>query len=266
MSMDTTARRQFLNDYRTIRHAEARGSKDSAYYRALPYEDVTGKNAGQWKIRGKSYRYFERKILAELERSMARPLDILDLGAGNCWMSHRLSLRNHRPVALDIFSDPLDGLLASHHYPVEFPVLEAQFDQLPFSASRFDLIIFNASIHYAPDYHATLREVRRCLRPKGSFIIMDSPVYERPEHGEMMRTERRALFERQYGFPSDALASREYLDEPLLKTLAEDLGITWTVHRAWYGWKWFLRPWKAALQGKRPPSQFLILNGRFAHK
>jgi SAM-dependent methyltransferase len=264
--MDTAARRQFLSDYRTIRRAEERGSKDSAYYRALPYEDKTGKNSGQWQIRGRSYRYFEQNILARLESCTVRPLDILDLGAGNCWMSHRLSLRNHRPVALDIFSDPLDGLLASRHYPVGFPVLEAQFDQLPFSAARFDLIIFNASIHYAADYHRTLREVRRCLRPKGCFIIMDSPVYERPEHGELMREERRAVFERQYGFPSDALSSREYLDKPLINKLAIDLGIVWTVHRAWYGWKWFLRPWKAALSGSRPPSQFLILSGQFIHK
>ena len=261
--MDTIARRQFLDDYRTIRHAEARGSQDAAYYLALPYEDRTGKNSEQWKIRGASYRYFERKILTSFECRAERPLDILDLGAGNCWMSYRLALRKHQPVAVDIFSDPLDGLLASRHYPVRFPALEGQFDQLPFSGARFDLAIFNASIHYSPDYHATLKEVRRCLRPSGSFIIMDSPVYELPEHGEMMRNERRAFFQRQYGFPSDALASKEYLDRPLLRTLALDLGIAWTEHRTWYGVQWFLRPWKAAWKGKRPPSQFLILVGRF---
>src|SRR4051812_6138634 len=102
--MDTIARRQFLHDYRTIRHAEARGSQDAAYYLALPYEDSTGKNSEQWKIRGASYRYFERKILTGLERYAERPLDILDLGAGNCWMSYRLTLRKHRPIAVDIFS------------------------------------------------------------------------------------------------------------------------------------------------------------------
>jgi SAM-dependent methyltransferase len=261
--MDTVARRQFLDDYRTIRHAEKRGSNDPEYYRALPYRDLSGKNSDQWKIRGKSYSYFERKILPDLEKQAGRALDILDLGAGNCWMAHRLSIRNHKPVALDIFPDPLDGLLAARHYPVKFPVLEAQFDQLPFPNEQFDLIVFNASIHYAGNYHATLSEVRRCLRAKGSFVIMDTPVYELPEHGEMMRKERREFFKKQYGFPSDALSSREYLDEPLLEALAGDLGIQWEIHRAWYGFKWFLRPWKAALAGKRPPSQFLILVGRF---
>ncbi|HMF74531.1 MAG TPA: class I SAM-dependent methyltransferase [Bryobacteraceae bacterium] len=261
--METTTRRQFLDDYRTIRHAEGRGSEDPSYYLALPYRDLNGNNSAQWEIRGKSYHHFERKILPGLEKRLGRPLDILDLGAGNCWMSYRLSLRDHRPVALDIFSDSRDGLLASRHYPRRFSVIEAQFDHLPFPEQSFDLAIFNASFHYSSDYHHTLRELRRCLRPKGCFVIMDSPVYARPEHGELMRAERREQFLRQYGFPSDALASLEYLDEPMLQRLASELGIDWRMHRVWYGWNWFLRPWKARMQKRRPPSRFVILAGEF---
>jgi SAM-dependent methyltransferase len=261
--METTTRREFLDNYRTIRHAEGRGSDDPAYYMALPYEDLSGKNADQWKIRGKSYRYFERKVLPAIEKRLKRPLDILDLGAGNCWMSHRLSLRDHKPVAVDIFSDDRDGLLAARHYPRPFPVIEAQFDHLPFPKRSFDLVIFNASFHYSSDYHVTLREVRRCLRPRGRVVIVDSPLYARPEHGELMRAERRGHFLKRYGFPSDALASIEYMDEPMLKALARDLGIEWQRHSVWYGWNWFLRPWKARLRHSRPPSRFLILTGVF---
>src|SRR5262245_32027794 len=154
--MEQAVRRQFLDDYRKIRHAEGRGSDDANYYLELPYRDVTGKNAGQWAIRGASYRYFERKILRVIEREHAKPLDIGDLGAGNGWMSYRLSLRDHRPVALDIFSDSRDGLLAARHYPRRFPVLEAEYDHLPFSDASFDVAIYNASIHYSSDYRRTL--------------------------------------------------------------------------------------------------------------
>ena len=93
------ARHQFLQSYQTIRHAEGRGSDDPAYYLALPYEDITGRNCWQWQIRGTSYRCFERRVLPGLERAAGRPLDILDLGAGNGWMSYRLTLRGHRPLA-----------------------------------------------------------------------------------------------------------------------------------------------------------------------
>jgi len=262
--MASNARHQFLEDYRTIRCAEGRGSTDAEYYRALPYRDLSGKNSAQWTIRGKSYRYFERKILAHRERETGRALDVLDLGAGNCWMSHRLALRNHRPVALDIFTDALDGLAAARHYGRRFARVEAEFDALPFRSSSFDLAIFNASIHYSTDYRRTLNELRRCLRPAGHFVIIDSPVYRLPEHGERMCAERHNEFEKRYGFRSDALSSLEYFDEPMIAKLADELKIQWSVHRPWYGWKWWSRPWKARLLNRRPPSRFWILDGVFA--
>jgi SAM-dependent methyltransferase len=260
----TSARHRFLKDYRTIRSAEGRGAGESAYYRALPYQDLSGRNSAQWAIRGKSYRYFERKILPQIERNVGRQLDVLDLGAGNCWMSYRLALRKHQPVALDIFRDAMDGLGAARHYGRRFPLVEAEFDQLPFLSSSFDLAIFNASIHYSTDYRRTLNELRRCLRPAGHFLIIDSPIYALPEHGERMRAERHNEFEQRYGFRSDAMPSLEYFDEPAIAELAKQLNIKWRVHRPWYGWKWWWRPWKARLLGRRPPSRFWILDGVFA--
>jgi SAM-dependent methyltransferase len=259
--MLVSSRQKFLAAYRTIRSAEGRGSGESAYYRALPYRDLSGRNSDQWAIRGKSFRYFERHILFAIEREAGRPLDVLDLGAGNCWMSYRLSLRQHRPVALDIFTDEMDGLRAARHYGDRFPLIEAEFDHLPFRSSSFDLAIFNASLHYSTDYRRTLNELRRCLRPSGHFVIIDSPIYALPEHGERMRVERHNEFEKRYGFRSDAMPSLEYFDQPAIAALAEQLKIKWRIYRPWYGWQWWLRPWKALLHGRRPPSRFWILEG-----
>lgn len=257
------ARNRFLEDYRTIRSAEGRGSKDPAFYRALPYQDLSGRNSAQWAIRGTGYRYFETHVLSEIERKSGRGLDVLDLGAGNCWLSYRLALRNHRPVALDIFTDEMDGLRAARRYGNSSPLVEAEFDHLPFCSSTFDLAIFNASIHYSTDYRRTLNELRRCLRPTGQFVIIDSPVYRHRDHGERMRAERHGEFHKRYGFRSDAVPSLEYLDEPTIAALADELKIEWRIHRPWYGWKWWWRPWKARLLGLRPPSRFWILEGVF---
>ncbi len=263
--MHAGTRQRFLAEYVKIRHAEGRGSEDSDYYLALPFRDITGRLQQQWEMRGKSYRYLENWVLPEIENRLGARLRIADLGAGNGWMSYRLSLRGHQPIALDILTDPLDGLLAARHYQprAPFPCVSAEFDMLPLAPRSIDLAIFNASIHYSADYRRTLAEVRRCLSAAGVFLIVDSPVYRQREHGEQMRCERHEQFQAQYGFASDALASIEYLDEPMLAELARELGISWRIHRPWYGISWALRPWKARWQARRPPSRFWILEGRF---
>jgi SAM-dependent methyltransferase len=263
--MLATTRHRFLDDYLRIRHAEGRGSQDSAYYLALPYTDITGRLQDQWTIRAKSYRYLERRVLPSIEEQFHRPLRIADLGAGNCWLSYRLALRGHRPIAIDILGDPLDGLAAGRHYQAltPFPRINAEFDDLPLAAGSLDVALYNASIHYSTDYRRTLTEIRRCLRPGGAFVIVDSPVYQRREHGEMMVRERHQQFQSTYGFASDTLRSIEYFDTEMLAGLGRDLAISWKVYRPWYGWQWALRPWKARWRGKRPPSNFWILAGRF---
>jgi len=263
--MQAAARQRFLEDYTRIRHAEGRGSEDAAYYLQLPYRDLTGRLQNQWTIRAKSFEYLQDRVLPPIERRFRRPLRIVDLGAGNCWLSYRLALRGHQPVAIDILGDSMDGLAAGRHYQpsTSFARINAEFDALPLAPRSIDVAIYNASIHYSPDYRRTLTEVRRCLDPRGSFLIVDSPVYRRREHGEAMRRERHQQFQITYGFASDALASIEYFDEQMLAELARDLGIRWEIHKPWYGWQWAMRPWKARWKRKRPPSRFWILCGRF---
>jgi len=258
------ARQQFLRDYRQIRYAEGRGSDDPEYYRALPFVDLSGRNTAMWEMRAKTYRYFERWILASAEKRLGRPLEILDLGAGNAWLSYRVALRGHRPVALDIFNDERDGLRAVRHYPAPIAAVEGDFSELPFAPASFDMAVFNASLHYSVDYADTLEAIRSCLRPEGEFVVLDSPVYRKREHGERMAAERHAQFERQYGTRSDAIRSIEYLDQPGLADLARKHGIEWTVLKPWYGWRWHLRPLQAWFKRKRPPSRFWILTGRFS--
>lgn len=263
MTAETIARQRFLDEYRHIRYAEGRGSDCSEYYRALPHCERSDPLFPMWVMRSKTYSYFERRILRNAEVNKNGPLDIIDLGAGNCWLSHQLSLRNHHPVAVDIFSDERDGLRAVRHYPKPFPVIECDFDQLPLPSRSFDLAVFNASLHYSSDYIRTLTEVRRCLRPSGSIVILDSPVYRLPEHGKQMVHEKHAEFLRRYGFSSDALPSVEFLDRTMLRILQQRLELKWRIYKPWYGWRWHVRPLRAFLQGRRLPSKFWILVGRF---
>lgn len=257
----------FAEQYLAIRKAEGRGSEEAGYYLALPYDDLSGRLQAQWAMRGRSHRYFERNILPRIEDEHRAGLDVLDLGAGTGWLSYRLAQRGHRPVAVDLLDDPLDGLGAARHFFAAsgkaFPVFQAEFDCLPFADGQFDLAIFNSSFHYATDYRSTLREARRCLRGPGRVVILDSPVYKRAGDGERMREERHQQFESRYGFRSDHIPSIEYLDEAMIAGLSRELNIQWTIHRPWYGWGWHARPVRAWLAHRRPPSRFWILEGKW---
>ena len=254
----------FLRDYEAIRRAEGRGSDDPAYYRSLPFEDRTGRFQADWRIRAKSFRAFLRRVLEPLERRRGRPLRVLDLGAGNGWLSYRLALRGHESVAVDLRTNAWDGLGAHVYYDATFLPVQAEFDRLPFADGQFDLVVFNASLHYSTDYVVTLAEALRVLRPDGSIVIMDTPVYRRAASGAQMVRERQAEFTRKYGFPSDALPSEHYLTEDRLQGLAEALGLCWSRIRPFYGWRWALRPWKALLTGHREPARFFVIVGQRA--
>lgn len=250
---------RFVAEYEFIRDAEKRGSTDTAYYLALPYKDLTGKLSAQWKIRAATYRYFEQRILNRLPPG---PLRILDLGAGNGWLSYRLSLLGHRLIAVDIVTNKRDGLGAAAHFvahlPSMFPRVQASMNNLPFISAAFDLTIFNASFHYSEDYSRTLAEAIRCTRPGGSIVIADTPWYRHESSGKAMVEEKHAHFLATYGVASDALSSQEFLTPQRLNILAAEFGIRWSTFKPFYGLQWVLRPLRAKLKRRRTPSQFHI--------
>jgi SAM-dependent methyltransferase/uncharacterized protein YbaR (Trm112 family) len=186
-------------------------------------------------------------------------LRIVDLGAGVGWLCHRLAQLGHHPLAVDLSLDDRDGLAAARHYRPAWPRFQAEFDHLPLAAGAADLVIFNASLHYSADYEVTLAEALRVLAGSGALVILESPIYRRPESGRRMVEERRAEFARRFGTRSDALPSRDYLTWPEIADLERRLGLRCERITPWYGWRWALRPWLARIRRRREPSRFVIL-------
>lgn len=255
---------RFAEEYRRIRIAEGRSSQGDAFYLGLPYIDLTGTNSRQWKIRKRS---FDCLLSILRDRFPAeRGVQVLDIGAGNCWMSYRLALAGYRPAAVDLAVDALDGLGAAEHYrssvPMLFPRFQAEMDHLPFQNAQFDVAVFNASFHYSQNYEKTLREALRCLRQGGLVAIVDSPWYSSDESGRQMVGERRTAFLRKYGTASDAIEHLEYLTGERLRELEITFGIHWEIHSPQYGLRWATRPVIARLQRRREPSTFQIYIAR----
>ena len=252
----------FMKEYQIVRATEGRGSQLSEYYLELPYRDLSGRNESQWAIRARTFRYIKDRLLPRMETAHPAGLKILDLGAGNGWLSYRLVLRGHQPVAVDLLTNDQDGLGAADHFrehlPVLFPRFQAELDRLPFADSQFDLAIFNASLHYSEDYEQTLREAIRCLHARGKVIIADTAWYHHEESGQQMLAERRQAYISQYGFASDNIRSLEYLTDERLHTLERRLGLHWQLHLPFYGLRWAMRPCMAKLQARREPSKFRV--------
>jgi SAM-dependent methyltransferase len=220
---------QFVREYRTVRRAEGWGSTDPAYYRDLPYVDRTHRFDEIWRIRAASYDTFLARVLKPLERvQLGSTLDVVDLGAGNGWLSHRLAQRGHRIVAIDLLDDSLDGLRALRTYDAHTRTLLpaiAEFDHLPLPDQCTDLVVFNASLHYSTDYARTLKESLRVLKQGGTLVILDSPMYSDPTSGARMVREREARFKAAYGFASNAVPSEHFLTPGRLARLEAELGL-----------------------------------------
>jgi SAM-dependent methyltransferase len=256
---------RFIEEYERIRAAEGRGSESDEFYLGLPYSDASRRNLAQWAIRARSFDFLLERVL---KPALPRGGTVLDLGAGNCWMSYRLALSDYRPCAVDLLTNERDGLGAAEHYrnylPCFFPRFRAEFGRLPFRDEQFDAIVFNASFHYAEDFESAVKEALRCSRRGGMVIVSDTPWYSKEDSGEKMVNERRATFLRNYGTASASIESQEYLTDERLRSLESRLNIRWITYTPNLGFRWALRPLVAKLRNRREPARFGIYVARKA--
>jgi 2-polyprenyl-3-methyl-5-hydroxy-6-metoxy-1,4-benzoquinol methylase len=101
----------FATAYAAHRAAEGRAHAGEELL-SLPYL-ASGPLARQWSVRAKTFEAFRRGVLAPATAALERPLRVLDLGAGNGWLSYRVATEGHSAVALDIRDDAVDGLGAA---------------------------------------------------------------------------------------------------------------------------------------------------------
>lgn len=250
---------RFARDYADHRAAEGRDYRGRALF-DLPYVKA-GPFAQQWKVRARTFEAFVARVLRPTAERLGLPLTVLDLGAGNGWLSYRIASEGHRAYALDIRDDRVDGLGAAAPFVDQLPermeCLVAPFDAIPLAAQSADLAVFNASIHYATDLRGVLAEAQRVVRPGGQIVILDSPFYQREADGVAMVAEKKAQATERFGTraaPLMALPFIEFLTRERLARAAPAL--KWQRHRVRYPLSYEVRPLRAALLGLRRPSRF----------
>lgn len=257
------ALRRFRTAYAEHRASEGRGRGGEDEVRALPYVR-SGPTASQWRVRARSFERFISMVLDPLARELGpRPLHLLDLGAGNAWLSCRVRALGHRATAVDLRVDDVDGLgvLAGGASGPAAPPdrVAGSFEALPIADDAADLAVFNAAIHYALDLERALAEACRVVRAGGRIVVIDSPFYDSAAHGEAMVAEKQAQAEARFGLLAPdllALPFIEFLTADRLARASEPFGLAWRRRRVRYPLAYELRPLLARLRGRRAPSRF----------
>jgi SAM-dependent methyltransferase len=128
-----------------------------------------------------------------------RPQRILEVAAGTGVVTRQLALTlppETSVIATDLNQPMLDRAIATGTArPVSWQ--QADVVHLPFDGGQFDVVVCQFGVMFFPDKIAAFEEVRRVLRPGGTFVFN---VWDRIEENEFAATVTSALARM---FPSD---------------------------------------------------------------
>ncbi|WP_452226622.1 methyltransferase domain-containing protein [Lacinutrix cladophorae] len=183
----------FSNIYIAVREKENRILTDNEVA-ILPYL-----NRYEWPLREKSTERFIQYISLK-----KKPLNILDLGCGNGWFSHKIACINasNNILGLDVNKEELEQ--ASRIFKKD-NLQFAYGDIFTISKSyktSFDVITLNGCIQYFQDFNLLLQALVQLLKPNGEIHIIDSPFYKKEEL--VVAKKRTIQYYTQLGFPEMA--------------------------------------------------------------
>jgi SAM-dependent methyltransferase len=244
-----------IRQYRFVREREGYRVSRPDYYQMLPSVPRDDPHVHEWRIRRESFEQLHRR-LPETGAIESEAIRVLDAGAGNGWLSHRLAVWGHHVVAVDRLDDEVDGLGACRHYTTRFVSVQADFDALPFAPGQFDLVVFNGSLHYSANVEASLARAHRMLAPGGTLAVMDSPMFSHEAEGRAMVADKLRRFRTDYGLTDVVHPSAGFLTFAALASAAAPLGLRGRFFPSHGPLMWRARRELAWIRLRRAPAAF----------
>ncbi len=113
--------------------------------------------------------------LAEMLLTLAPPLVIADLGAGEGTVSQLLARRAQRVIAVDNSDRMVEygASLAREHGVRNLEYRKGDLEALPIDDGKVDVALFSQSLHHAQHPARAVAEAHRILVPGGRVLILD---------------------------------------------------------------------------------------------
>jgi SAM-dependent methyltransferase/uncharacterized protein YbaR (Trm112 family) len=211
-------------EYRKMRLADGWRPMTPVQQQMLPEAGPAGYDSLYWRVRRESLAALKHAVpLRDNHHNVGIAADI---GSGTGWLAYRLTTYGYRTIALDASIDEDFGLGGCEIYRKlcdgRLIAVRGDLGYLPFQKGSLHLAVYNASLHYADDIHATLSQARQSLAPTGLLVVMDTPVSRTPRQGRRLGSRHVTRSEVEYALKSAGLSPR---------WLSVSRGIPWFVHQ-----------------------------------
>jgi len=176
MTEAATYTSHFSQHYFLLRKKEGRVYSDEEVAR-LPEINKDHKHYQEWLVRKDT----SDRLVKYLARKQS-PIEILEVGCGNGWLSAKLSaIPLSRLTGIDINGEELSQAkrVFSQFGNVEF--FNCSLEDEILSGRKFDIIVFAASVQYFSSLEKVLNESLMRLKPGGEIHIIDSHLYKQSE-------------------------------------------------------------------------------------
>jgi ubiquinone/menaquinone biosynthesis C-methylase UbiE len=183
--------------YIQLREKEGRIHSDEEVAR-LPQIAETHPHYKEWQARKES----SQKLFDSLKRKK-NPLDILEIGCGNGWLSAKLSgVKGSMITGIDINTQELEQAKRVFGSIPNLQFYYGGINELKDGEMEFDVIILAATIQYFSSLKKIIDPALKYLNKTGEIHIIDSHFYSISELGAAKQ--RSLLYYEAAGFPEMA--------------------------------------------------------------
>lgn len=186
----------FADLYIDMRHKENRLLSDCKVM-FLPDIEENHVHYKEWQVRKDS-----AQRLIDYLKAKNMPLNILEVGCGNGWLSAKLHAMNGANVLGIDINEPEIQQAQRIFKSDDLEFMCTGFNPSMFREQKFDIILFAASIQYFKSLKEILTGALSCLKPNGEIHVTDTNFYT---SAEAVRAAKRSeeYFE-SIGFPEMA--------------------------------------------------------------